>query len=58
MGANPDLVDNNQQTPLYYAIKSGRIEICELLLKNGAKVVTSDKKGITPISFAKRFNRQ
>ena len=44
LGVNPDLIDNNGQTPLYYAIKAGKIEICEFLLKNGANHSIFDKK--------------
>lgn len=36
-GSEIDFVDNNGQTPIFYAIKTGRYEICEFLLKNGVK---------------------
>jgi ankyrin repeat protein len=58
MGADPDLVDNNGQTPLYYAIKQGKFEVCEFLLKAGAKLTVADKKGQSPVQWAKRFNKQ
>lgn len=44
LGANPDIVDNNGQTPLYYAIKHNRLDICEYLLKQGANLKIQDKK--------------
>jgi ankyrin repeat protein len=45
LGANSDLVDNNGQTPLYYGIKHGKVEVCEFLIKQGAKLTIQDKKG-------------
>lgn len=56
-GADLDLVDNNGQTPLYYCIKTGKIETCEFLLKNGAKVTNVDKKNVTPIQYAKKCGK-
>jgi ankyrin repeat protein len=44
-GADFDLVDNNGQTPLYYAIKHTKGEVCDFLLKKGAMLNISDKKG-------------
>jgi ankyrin repeat protein len=48
------LVDNNGQTPLYYCIKGGKVDACELLLRSGVKIASVDKKGVTPISLAKK----
>ena len=31
-GGDIDLVDNNGQTPIFYAIKGGRVDIVELML--------------------------
>jgi ankyrin repeat protein len=31
-GADPDLVDNNGQTPLYYGIKHCKVEVTQFLL--------------------------
>jgi ankyrin repeat protein len=44
MGANPDLVDHNGQTPLYYAVRGGKYDAVELLIKKGANVNHEDKK--------------
>jgi ankyrin repeat protein len=43
---------------LYYAIKTGKIEVVEFLLNSGANISTVDKKGQTPMQWAKRFNKQ
>lgn len=32
MGADIDLRDNNGQTPIYYAIKGGKVDVVEFLL--------------------------
>jgi hypothetical protein len=48
-GADFDLVDNNGQTPLYYAIKHTKADVCEYLLKIGAKINITDKKVQAPI---------
>ena len=44
MGADPDWVDPNGQTPLYYAVRGGKYDTVELLLKRGANVNREDKK--------------
>ena len=51
-------MDKNGQTPLYYAIKSSRIEVLEYLLSLGINLNNQDKKGSTPINFAVRYNKQ
>jgi ankyrin repeat protein len=38
-------VDNNGQTPLFYAIKASKLEVIDYLLQNGANLKTTDKKG-------------
>jgi len=43
-GADCDLVDQNGQTPLYYAVRGGKIEAVEFLIQNGADVNHEDKK--------------
>jgi len=48
-----DLIDNNQETPLYYAIKSAKVEVCDFLIKSGANVNMTNKKGITLMKLAK-----
>ena len=32
LGADTDLIDNNGQTPLFYTIKHGRVEVAQFLL--------------------------
>lgn len=56
-GADSDLVDNNGQTPMYYAIKHGKYEVAEYLLQRGAKTNIVDKKGLGLVQFARRQNK-
>jgi ankyrin repeat protein len=44
-GSEADHVDENGQTPLYYAIKSERTDVLKYLLDLGAKVNITDKRG-------------
>lgn len=57
LGANADWLDKNQQTPLYYAIRGGKIETINFLLDSGADVNAEDNKFQTPLSFAKKSNK-
>jgi ankyrin repeat protein len=57
-GSDLDLIDNNGQTPLYYCIKTGKIDTCEFLLKNGARVNHQDKRGLSPFGLAKKSQKQ
>jgi ankyrin repeat protein len=56
-GADLDLVDNNGQTPLFYAIKNGKSEAIEYLLQQGVSLTTTDKKNFNPVTWAKRSNK-
>ena len=56
-GADPDLVDNNSQTPLYYAIKNGRYEMVEFLIDKGVKLNRTDNRNQSPAHWAKRHNK-
>jgi ankyrin repeat protein len=51
-------VDKNGQTPLYYAIRMGKIDAVEFLISNGADVNHEDAKQQTPMHIAKRSNKQ
>ena len=44
LGADPDLVDHNGQTPLYYAVRGGKYDTVEMLIKAGVNVNHEDKK--------------
>lgn len=57
MGSQCDHVDENGQTPIYYAIKSNKPEVIEFLLQQGANLENLDKRGQTPINFALRHNK-
>lgn len=41
-------------TPFLAAVEEGHIEICQLLLKNGADVNHKDEDGMSPILVAKK----
>lgn len=56
-GAQPDHVDNNGQSPLFYAVRGSKIETINFLLDNGAEVNMEDKKFMTPLSVAKRSGK-
>ncbi|KAI3135178.1 hypothetical protein DTO012A7_5591 [Penicillium roqueforti] len=51
-GANPDLGDNNGQTPLLWAAKKGHEAVVKLLLEKGADPTLRDYSGQTPLSWA------
>jgi len=44
-GANSDAVDKNGQTPLYYAVRAGKLDTAEFLIKYcGSNVNHEDRK--------------
>lgn len=43
-GGNPDSVDSNGQTPLYYAVRGGKIETVRFLIDCGIDINHEDKK--------------
>ena len=45
------------QTALFYAAKGGRLEVCRILLDNGAEVNVTDKKGSQPITQAHKLKK-
>ena len=50
--ANPDLLDNNNRTPLFAAASNGNIETLKMLISWGAKIDAIDKDGNTPLMIA------
>lgn len=45
-GADADHIDHDGQTPLFYAVRNGKMEIIEYLLKNGSvNLLREDNKG-------------
>jgi len=48
-GANIDSKDNEDSTPLQYAVHSGNVEIVEMLIRAGANVNTQNSHGWTPL---------
>ncbi|CAF4175783.1 unnamed protein product, partial [Rotaria sordida] len=47
--------DENGQTALYYAVRSGSLEITKFLLENGAINIRDDKRKVTPLMRAALF---
>lgn len=49
-GSDPNAVINpSKKTPLHFACKRGKIEVCKLLIKVGAGIMARDAKGRTPL---------
>jgi ankyrin repeat protein len=44
LGADVNIEDNHKQTPLFYAAKNGKIEICGILIDSGAHINHEDDK--------------
>ncbi len=42
---------------MFYAIKNGRFETVEYMIKQGVNIMHQDKKQVTPLQFAKRSNK-
>jgi ankyrin repeat protein len=45
LGSDHDVVDDNGQTPIYYAIKANKPDIIKYLLELGIKIDNIDKRG-------------
>lgn len=54
LGANPNVSDNSEKVPLYYAFTNDKIN--RLLIANGSKVDIINMKGKTPLGFAIAWN--
>jgi ankyrin repeat protein len=57
LGADHDCIDFFNQTPLYYAIKSYKLEVFKWLLQQGVNLQIVDKKGQGLMRFAAKHNR-
>lgn len=57
MGAQYDVVDNNGQTPVFYAIKCNKADMVEYLLKKGINLEIKDNKGTSLVQEANRRKR-
>ena len=51
-GANPNLINDDNDTPLHWAAREGQKELLVILLAHGAKVNAVDKDGWTPLRWA------
>jgi ankyrin repeat protein len=52
MGFSIEIVDSDNQTPLYYAIESENEETFDFLIAHGANLSHEDKEGQNPLIFA------
>jgi ankyrin repeat protein len=57
-GADPDLPNNQGETPLMHAARSDRPDLLQTLLMFGADPNLKDHKGMTALDHAKQQNRQ
>ena len=57
MGANPNHKDKVLQTPLFYAAREGKLEVCKLLVEKGVDVDHMDNRKQIALHFAKKFKR-
>ena len=51
-GANPDVRDEQQRTPLHQAVLGNSVGLVGLLIEHGADVNARDDQGFTPLHFA------
>jgi cytohesin len=51
-GVDPNIQDENGETPLHYAAWEGRLKVVKLLLEHGADPNVQDKDGETPLHLA------
>ena len=56
-GSDHDHVDENGQTPLFYAIKSNRLEVLKYLLELGVNSQLVDNRGHSPMNMCMRHNK-
>jgi ankyrin repeat protein len=54
MGVSPTYADTLNQTSMFYAAKDGRLDMIDLLTKNGCQANHIDTYGQTPIFYASR----
>ena len=55
-GADADHIDHDGQTPLFYAVRNGKMEIIDYLIKNGSvNLLREDNKGMNLIQFAAKY---
>ena len=52
-GANPNLADNSQVTPLFWAVRMRRNELVSQLLSKGSDIGHKDKHGKTVLDYAR-----
>jgi len=55
-GANPNLAEENGETPLHMAIIKGSTAIATILINAGANPFAQNKQGLTPFDIAKNIS--
>lgn len=48
--------DKGHQTPLFYAAREGKLEVCKFLISNGARVNDQDSRKQTAMKLALKNN--
>jgi ankyrin repeat protein len=56
-GSNINHIDTYGQTPIFYCIREGNIEITKQLINSGSDFDTVDTNGQTPIYYAIKQGR-
>ncbi|MFZ3017269.1 MAG: ankyrin repeat domain-containing protein [Gallionella sp.] len=51
-GANPDAIDTQGRTPLFYAVDRNDVELVKVLLESGADACKRDRFGQTPLHWS------
>ena len=49
---NIDFKDKNGRTALFYAVLEHNIDLCNLLIENGANIYVKDDRNLMPIHYA------
>ena len=56
-GVDPNMFDEYNRTPLWWAVYYKRLQVAELLLETGADPNVKDKDGRTPLYNARKFEK-
>lgn len=57
LGSDVNIEDKHRQTPIFYAAKNGKTEVCGILLDGGANINHEDEKQMTPVIIAQKSRK-